>query len=133
MGIGSFLAAQADRNQYLYYMRTTEERVKRSCMGEMEREVHEVLEDSGVDKKVASLVALSLYIAEKEAGDQTTIKLPFYSLRSLTARIGGRVGLTPLYVISMLVILLVLMKLLVSFILEKEWKKQQSFECSSLA
>lgn len=47
---GGFLAAQADRNQYLYYMRTTEERVARSCVGEMEREVHEILSAAGVDK-----------------------------------------------------------------------------------
>lgn len=100
MGIGSFLAAQADRNQYLYYMRTTQERVERSCMGEMEREVHEVLEPTGIDKKVSAAVAGALYRAERDAGPQLPVKLPFYSARALTARIGGRVGLTPLYVLA---------------------------------
>lgn len=49
-GIGGFLGAQADRDQFLYYTRTTQERVERSCIGEMEREVHEILKECGVDK-----------------------------------------------------------------------------------
>lgn len=48
-GIGGFLGAQAERDQFLYYTRTTQERVERSCVGEMEREVHEILARSGVD------------------------------------------------------------------------------------
>jgi hypothetical protein len=49
-GIGGFLGAQAERDQFLYYTRTTQERVERSCVGEMEREVHDILARSGVDK-----------------------------------------------------------------------------------
>lgn len=96
MGIGGFLAAQGDRNQYLYLNRTTQERVARSCVGEMEREVFEVLEKTGVDSKVSSLVTASLYRAEKER--RVHIPAPRFSLKSLRERVGDDVGLTPFLV-----------------------------------
>ncbi|KAI0049547.1 DUF125-domain-containing protein [Auriscalpium vulgare] len=60
MGIGGFLASQAERDHYRYLRRTTNARVLRSCDGEMEREVHAVLGRVGVDEKVSRLVANSL-------------------------------------------------------------------------
>ncbi|KAG8768932.1 hypothetical protein FRC12_005266, partial [Ceratobasidium sp. 428] len=43
MGVGGFLASQAERDHFRYLRRTTRDRVLRSCSGEMEREVHAVL------------------------------------------------------------------------------------------
>ena len=60
MGIGGFLASQAERDHYRYLQRQTSARVLRSCDGEMEREVHAVLGRVGVDEKVSRQVAHSL-------------------------------------------------------------------------
>ncbi|KAI0061226.1 DUF125-domain-containing protein [Artomyces pyxidatus] len=60
MGIGGFLASQAERDHYRYLRRQTNARVLRSCDGEMEREVHAVLGSVGVDEKVSRQVAHSL-------------------------------------------------------------------------
>jgi len=67
MGIGGFLASQAERDHYRYLRRQTSARVIRSCDGEMEREVHAVLGRVGVEEKVSRQVALSL--REVEIGD----------------------------------------------------------------
>jgi vacuolar iron transporter family protein len=66
MGIGGFLASQAERDHYRYLRRTTKARVKRSCDGEVEREVHAVLGPVGVDQNVSRQVAHSL--REVESG-----------------------------------------------------------------
>jgi VIT family len=66
MGIGGFLASQAERDHHRYLRRTTRARVKRSCDGEMEREVHAILGPVGVDQSVSRQVALGLL--EVEAG-----------------------------------------------------------------
>ena len=60
MGIGGFLASQAERDHYRYLRRSTRARVKRSCDGEVEREVHAVLGPVGVDQSVSQRVALGL-------------------------------------------------------------------------
>ena len=64
MGIGGFLASQAERDHYRYLRRTTKARVLRSCDGEMEREVHTVLGAVGVDEKVSRQVAHNLLEVE---------------------------------------------------------------------
>jgi vacuolar iron transporter family protein len=64
MGIGGFLASQAERDHYRYLRRTTQARVKRSCDGEVEREVHAVLSPVGVDQNVSRRVAHSLLEVE---------------------------------------------------------------------
>ena len=66
MGIGGFLASQAERDHYRYLRRTTQARVKRSCDGEVEREVHAILGPVGVDQNVSRRVAHSL--REVESG-----------------------------------------------------------------
>jgi vacuolar iron transporter family protein len=60
MGVGGFLASQAERDHHRYLRRTIKARVQRSCDGEMEREVHAVLGAVGVDEKVSRQVAHSL-------------------------------------------------------------------------
>ncbi|KAK7678723.1 hypothetical protein QCA50_018305 [Cerrena zonata] len=60
MGIGGFLASQAERDHYLYLKKHTASRVSRSCDGEMEREVYAVLGPVGVDEKTSRMVAKNL-------------------------------------------------------------------------
>lgn len=60
MGIGGFLASQAERDHYRYLHKQTAARVLRSCDGEMEREVHGVLAPIGVDEQTSRLVARNL-------------------------------------------------------------------------
>jgi hypothetical protein len=67
MGIGGFLASQAERDHYRYLRRTTRARVQRSCDGEMEREVHAVLGPLGVEQAVSRQVANSLLEIESTA------------------------------------------------------------------
>lgn len=70
MGIGGFLASQAERDHYRYLHNQTAMRVKRSCAGEMEREVVEVLGPVGVDDKACRAVAQCLREVEvNEEGD----------------------------------------------------------------
>ncbi|KXN91553.1 Vacuolar iron transporter 1 [Leucoagaricus sp. SymC.cos] len=60
MGIGGFLASQAERDHHRYLRKQTAVRVRRSCVGEMEREVAEVLGPVGVDDKACRAVAQCL-------------------------------------------------------------------------
>lgn len=66
MGIGGFLASQAERDHYHFLQRNTAARVHRSCSGEMEREVHAVLGPIGVDEKLSRAVAKNLRDIEVE-------------------------------------------------------------------
>ncbi|EIN14538.1 membrane fraction protein [Punctularia strigosozonata HHB-11173 SS5] len=67
MGIGGFLASQAERDHYRYLHRHTAARVVRSCAGEMEREVHAVLGPVGVDEMLSRQVAECLRRVEMES------------------------------------------------------------------
>jgi len=60
MGVGGFLASQAERDHFRYLRRTTRDRVLRSCSGEMEREVHAVLGPVGVSEKTSRSLASEL-------------------------------------------------------------------------
>lgn len=64
MGIGGFLASQSERDHYRYLRTQTAARVVRSCDGEMEREVADVLAPIGVDGKACRAVAKSLIEVE---------------------------------------------------------------------
>jgi len=66
MGIGGFLASQSERDHYRYLRQQTSARVKRSCDGEMEREVADVLAPVGVDEKTCRAVAQCLREVEVE-------------------------------------------------------------------
>lgn len=67
MGIGGFLASQAERDHYRYLRRQTRARVLRSCEGEMEREVHAVLGPVGVDERTSRAVAHCLMNVEVDS------------------------------------------------------------------
>ncbi|CAE6462513.1 unnamed protein product [Rhizoctonia solani] len=60
MGVGGFLASQAERDHFRYLRRTTRDRVLRSCSGEMEREVHAVLGPVGVSEQTSRALATEL-------------------------------------------------------------------------
>ena len=73
MGIGGFLASQAERDHYRYSQSQTALRVKRSCAGEMEREVAEILGPVGVDDKACHAVAQCLREVEvNDNGEEFT-------------------------------------------------------------
>lgn len=67
MGVGGFLASQAERDHFRYLRRATRARVLRSCDGEMEREVHAVLGPIGVDAPLSRAVAGALLRVEEES------------------------------------------------------------------
>ncbi|KAL0946272.1 hypothetical protein HGRIS_012524 [Hohenbuehelia grisea] len=73
MGIGGFLASQAERDHYRYLRHHTAARVVRSCAGEMEREVRDVLGPVGVDDKTCSAVAKCLRDVEVTTDDAGTV------------------------------------------------------------
>ncbi|KAF8574912.1 DUF125-domain-containing protein [Ramaria rubella] len=70
MGIGGFLASQAERDHYQFLQKHTSARVLRSCAGEMEREVHAVLGPVGVDEKLSRQVAQCLRKVEVDTSGE---------------------------------------------------------------
>lgn len=76
---GSLVASQAERDHFRYLRKETRLRVKRSCAGEMEREVHAVLGPVGVEEKLSRQVADSLLLLEDEqvaAEEHQTLAAP---------------------------------------------------------
>ncbi|MBW0472947.1 hypothetical protein O181_012662 [Austropuccinia psidii MF-1] len=71
MGIGGYLASEAERDHFRYLQRTTSERVSRSCSGEIEREVHAVLGPVGLDEGVSRTVSNALIRLEAESNQAT--------------------------------------------------------------
>lgn len=76
MGVGGYLASEAERDHFRYLQRTTRERVARSCSGEMEREVHEVLGPIGLDESISRSVTGALLRVEAEMNGPTTEPVP---------------------------------------------------------
>ncbi|KAF7291465.1 hypothetical protein MKEN_01489900 [Mycena kentingensis (nom. inval.)] len=95
MGIGGFLASQAERDHYRFLRDTTAARVVRSCDGEMEREVAEVLAPIGVDERTCRAVARCLREVEVPSTTATTT-ITHHDLESNDSlRWSKEVGLTP--------------------------------------
>ncbi|KAK0546487.1 Protein ccc1 [Tilletia horrida] len=65
MGVGGFLSAQAEMEHYNNQARHTHERVSRSCLAEMKREVAAILEPFGLGDDVAEKVAERLARVEQ--------------------------------------------------------------------
>ncbi|KAG9096054.1 hypothetical protein FRC06_009114, partial [Ceratobasidium sp. 370] len=72
MGVGGFLASQAERDHFRYLRRTTRDRVLRSCSGEMEREVHAVLGPVGVCEATSRGLASELRQVEVDVSGRST-------------------------------------------------------------
>jgi len=91
MGIGGFLASQAERDHYRFLKRNTASRVLRSCDGEMEREVYAVLGPVGVDECTSRAVTRCLREVEcdtvgngSSSSDEETQSLRWTSAMGLT-------------------------------------------------
>ncbi|KAF7342152.1 hypothetical protein MVEN_01802900 [Mycena venus] len=98
MGIGGFLASQAERDHYRFLRDSTAARVVRSCDGEMEREVAEVLAPIGVDERTCRAVARCLREAEipTPPASSRTNPVTTHDLESNESlRWSKEVGLTP--------------------------------------
>ncbi|PVG01651.1 DUF125-domain-containing protein [Serendipita vermifera] len=67
MGIGAFLATQAERDSYRFLQQQTASRVAQSCAGELEREVDEILGPMGIPVELSRQVANALYKEEMSA------------------------------------------------------------------
>lgn len=96
MGIGGFLASQAERDHYRYLHHHTAARVVRSCAGEMEREVVEVLGPVGVDDKTCRAVAKSLREVEvdEDGNGQLNMGTGARDVETAALRWSKDVGLT---------------------------------------
>lgn len=109
MGIGGFLASQSERDHYRYLRKQTAVRVERSCAGEMDREVAEILSPLGVSDRACCAVAQSLREAEEDFdehtvmgahGDPETASLRWSKDVGLTAfflKFGKGMGTSPLF------------------------------------
>lgn len=88
MGIGGFLASQAERDHFRFLRKQTSARVAVSCAGEMEREVEEILGPLGIDEKACRAVAESLRKAGAETNEEAS------SADDLRLKWSNGVGLT---------------------------------------
>ncbi|KAG6334887.1 hypothetical protein ID866_4196 [Astraeus odoratus] len=97
MGIGGFLASQAERDHYRFLRRQTMSRLHHTCMGEMEREVFSVLGPVGVDERTAQAVAKCLRDVECDATDvgSTTTRASVRDEEKQGTEGKKDVGLTP--------------------------------------
>ncbi|KIK82245.1 hypothetical protein PAXRUDRAFT_832322 [Paxillus rubicundulus Ve08.2h10] len=92
MGIGGFLASQAERDHYRFLKRHTSLRVLRSCEGEMEREVFAILGPAGVDERTSQAVTKCL--RDVEYGTGIDASNPSLDEESQPLRWKSEVGLT---------------------------------------
>lgn len=69
MGIGGFLASQAERDHYQFSKRRISAQVQRSCDDEIEREIYAILGPAGVDGRTAQAVTNSLRAVESERSE----------------------------------------------------------------
>jgi len=94
MGIGGFLASQAERDHARYVREQTRVRVARSCEGEVEREVEEVLGVVGVEEGVCKEVARCLREVETKVGGSGNGNVGGRDEETVGMRWSGDVGLT---------------------------------------
>lgn len=94
MGIGGFLASQAERDHYRYLKKVTSARVVRSCDGEMEREVFGVLGPIGVDEKTSRMVARCLRDVEVDSAGEGSSSSSTHSVEDAGLKWSSSVGLS---------------------------------------
>ena len=100
MGVGGFLASQSERDHYRYLRQQTAARVLRSCDGELEREVADVLAPLGVDDQACSAVAKSLKHAEMHEGQGNIQGARVIDQEALGLRWSKEVGLLTSFLLS---------------------------------
>ncbi|KAI0342400.1 DUF125-domain-containing protein [Trametopsis cervina] len=94
MGIGGFLASQAERDHYRFLQKHTAARVLRSCDGEMEREVYGVLGPVGVDERTCRQVANNLRDVEIDTNGVGSDSASSRTLEDAGLKWSKSVGLT---------------------------------------
>ncbi|KAI5478477.1 hypothetical protein MNV49_005118 [Pseudohyphozyma bogoriensis] len=82
MGVGGYLSAEAERDNYRYMRRTTRNRVMRSCAGQLERETSEILAPFGVDASTSRRVTGALLSVEASLPE--TVEPPSVLRQALT-------------------------------------------------
>ena len=96
MGIGGFLASQAERDHYKFLKHATSSRVVRSCDGEIEREVYAILGPVGVDERTSGAVTKCLRDVECNTGiNQNNSSSSSSDEETQSLRWKSDVGLTP--------------------------------------
>lgn len=65
MGIGGFLSAQAELSHFAYNLRSTQQKVERSCGTEVERQVHDILKGYGIAPDTSAQIAAELTAKEQ--------------------------------------------------------------------
>ncbi|KAL9932934.1 hypothetical protein V8E36_008189 [Tilletia maclaganii] len=76
MGVGGYLSASAEMDHFRNQAASVHERVSRSCLPELTREVASILEPFGLGTDVAEKVAERLARVEQEESSSTTQQLP---------------------------------------------------------
>lgn len=65
MGIGGFLSAQAEMSHFAYNLKSTQQRVERSCGTEVQRQVHDILKGYGIAPDTSAQIAAELTAKEQ--------------------------------------------------------------------
>lgn len=65
MGIGGFLSAQAELSHFAYNLKSTQQRVERSCGTEVQRQVHDILKGYGIAPDTSAQIAAELTAKEQ--------------------------------------------------------------------
>ncbi|OAV90723.1 hypothetical protein PTTG_00049 [Puccinia triticina 1-1 BBBD Race 1] len=60
MGVGGYLASEADRDQFRYRQRLIRKRVAHSCSNAMDRQVQEILQPFGISQSLCGMVSNDL-------------------------------------------------------------------------
>ncbi|CAD6909530.1 unnamed protein product [Tilletia controversa] len=101
MGVGGFLSARAELDHYNNQARSTHERVTRSCLAEMKREVAAILEPFGLGSDVAEKVAERLaHVEQQHYQHPSSDSLPVPAVASpsasgISTAVAPEHGLTP--------------------------------------
>lgn len=65
MGIGGFLSAQAELSHFAFNLKSTQQRVERSCGTEVQRQVHDILKVYGIAPGTSAQIAAELTAKEQ--------------------------------------------------------------------
>ncbi|CDR99730.1 related to CCC1-Proposed vacuolar iron transport protein [Sporisorium scitamineum] len=65
MGIGGFLSAQAELSHFAFNLKSTQQRVERSCGTEVQRQVHDILKGYGIAPDTSAQIAAELTAKEQ--------------------------------------------------------------------
>jgi vacuolar iron transporter family protein len=67
MGVGGYFSTKAECDNYRYLLRQTRERVERSCLGALERELFNILSPYGLTDEETRQIALRLEAVDRSS------------------------------------------------------------------